>query len=97
MARIVFFWSLIGRPAAAAKKAARCLSRSMGGPRRGECSGAGPVASARAAPGDDLAPALGRHAGTEAVTALAHQIARLKGPLHDLFSAGAGYCLPARR
>jgi hypothetical protein len=31
--------------------------------------------------------ALGRHAGPEAVTALAHQFARLIGPLHDTVSA----------
>ena len=69
----------------------------MGEPRRGASSGAEPLASARAARGNDPAPAFGRHASAEAVAALAHQVARLIGPLHDLFSAGAGYCLPARR
>src|SRR5262245_63722098 len=54
-------------------------------PRR--ASGAEPLASARAARGNHLASAFGRHAGTKAVTALAHQLARLIGPLHGLFSA----------
>jgi hypothetical protein len=40
------------------------------------------LAAARAATGDDLLAVLGRHARTEAVTALAHEAGRLKGPLH---------------
>src|SRR5262249_5518492 len=76
--------------AAAATKSARCLSRSIAtppaAPRRS--SGAEPLASTRAARGDHPAPAFGCHAGTKAVTALAHQLARLIGPLHGLFSAG---------
>src|SRR5262245_22249489 len=55
---------------------------------RGGRSGAEPLASARAARGNHLAAAFGRHPGAEAVAALAHQIARLKGPLHGSFSAG---------
>src|SRR5262249_41240086 len=76
---------------AAARKSARCLSRRIGRrpARRGRRSSAEPLAPARAARGNVLAPALGRHAGTKTVTALAHQIARLIGPLHGLFSAGA--------
>src|SRR4029453_16333750 len=77
-------------PVAAARKSARCLSRSMAPtpfvPRR--ASGAEPLASARTARGNHLASAFGRHAGTKAVTALAHTLARLIGPLHGLFSAG---------
>ena len=51
-------------------------------------SGAEPLAAARAARGDHLAAARGRHAGAKTVTALAHQLARLIGPLHGSFSAG---------
>src|SRR5262249_18277966 len=77
-------------PAAAATKSARCLSRSIAmtpaAPR--PRSGAEPLASARPPRGDDLAAALGRHAGAKTVTALAHQLARLISPLHGSFSAG---------
>jgi hypothetical protein len=45
-------------------------------------SSAEPLAAPRAARRDDLASADGRDAGTEAVTALAHQFARLIGPFH---------------
>ena len=38
-----------------------------------------------AARGQDLAAADGRHPGAEAVTALAHEIARLEGALHRSF------------
>jgi uncharacterized membrane protein YdjX (TVP38/TMEM64 family) len=40
---------------------------------------------------DHLAAALGRHAGTETVTALAHQLARLIGPFHVAVSALCRY------
>src|SRR5712692_4527409 len=77
-------------PVAAARKSARCLSRSMGttptAPR--QTSGTEPLAPVRPALGNDLAAAHGRHAGAKTVTALAHQLARLEGPLHGLFSAG---------
>jgi len=60
------------------------MARAPGGGR----SGAEPLASARAPRGNHLASAFGRHAGAEAVAPLAHQIARLEGPLHGSFSAG---------
>src|SRR5690606_32796198 len=41
-----------------------------------------PLAPERATAIDDLAAVLGRHAGTETVTAGAHKIARLKSTLH---------------
>ena len=52
--------------------------------------GAEPLAPARAPGGDHPAPALGGHAGAETVTALAHQLARLIGPLHGSVSASRG-------
>src|SRR5438132_8355288 len=55
---------------------------------RGTRSGTEPLAPARAARGNDLAAAFGRHAGAKPVTTLAHQLARLIGPLHGSFSAG---------
>ena len=58
----------------------------MGEPRRGGCSGAEPLASARAPRGNDPAPAFGRHAGAEAVPALADELARLIGTLHGIGS-----------
>src|SRR5262249_33438867 len=82
-------------PVAAARKSVRCLSRCMARARRGGRAGAEPLAAARAARGHPLAPRLGREAGAEAVAPLAHQIARLKGPLHGSFSAGIAR--PARR
>ena len=45
-------------------------------------SGGQPLAPARAPRDEHLAAALGGHAGAESVTALAHQLARLIGPLH---------------
>src|SRR5262249_227740 len=77
-------------PVAAARKSARCLSRSMATTPfvPWGASGAEPLASARAARGNHLASAFGRHAGTKAVTAFGPQLARLIGPLHGLFSAG---------
>src|SRR5215470_2953955 len=77
-------------PAATARNSARRLRRSIRQkplPR----SGAQPLASARAPGGHHLAPALGRHAGTETVTALAHQLARLIGPLHGVISAAIAF------
>src|SRR5580704_2228379 len=50
-------------------------------------SGAQTLAAASAAGGEDLAAAGGREAGTEAVTALAHQFAGLICPLHGSISA----------
>src|SRR5262249_29088521 len=47
-----------------------------------------PLAAARAPGGDHLAASLGRHAGAKTMSALAHQLARLVGPLHGWFSAG---------
>ena len=76
-------------PVAAARKSARCLSRSMDdASRAAAASGAEPLASARAARGHHLAAARCRHAGAKTVTAFAHQLARLIGPLHGSFSAG---------
>jgi hypothetical protein len=48
-------------------------------------SRAEPLAPLRAARSDYLAAALGRHAGAEAVAALAHQFARLVGPFHGVY------------
>src|SRR5262249_22685783 len=75
-------------PPAAAKKSARCLSRPIG-TSHWPASGAEPLASMRPALGQHFAPAFGRHARAETVTALAHQLARLIGPLHGCFSAAA--------
>ena len=49
-------------------------------------SGRQTLAALRAAPRDDIAAADRRHAGAETVPALAHELARLIGPLHDTFS-----------
>src|SRR4051812_19687837 len=51
-------------------------------------SSAQALAAARAAGCNHLAAARGGHAGAITVTALAHELARLIGPLHGLFSAG---------
>ena len=78
-------------PVAAATKSARCLSRSMGAPHaayRDMTSGAEPLAALGAPLRDDLAAAFGRHPGAITVTALAHELARLIGPLHGSVSAG---------
>src|SRR4051794_20344399 len=56
-------------------------------PRR-RTSGAEPLASSRAARGHHFAAARCRHACAKTVTAFAHQLARLIGPLHGSFSAG---------
>jgi hypothetical protein len=50
-------------------------------------SGTQTLAAPGAARGKDLAAAGGGEAGTETVTALAHQFARLISPLHGSFSA----------
>src|SRR5262245_53525668 len=73
-------------PLAAARKSARCFNRTMG-IREVMRSGAEPLAAATAPGGNDFAAALGRHAGAETVTALAHELAGLIGPLHGCFSA----------
>jgi hypothetical protein len=49
--------------------------------------GAQSLAAAGAARGHDLLAAFGRHPGAKAVTALAHQFARLIGPFHGVISA----------
>ena len=49
---------------------------------RRECLRGEPLAALRPARGDDLAAALGGHAGAKAVPALADELARLIGPLH---------------
>ena len=71
-------------PVAAARKSARCRSRSMddAGVRR-RLSGAQPLAAARAAGGKHLAATRGLQAVAKAMTALAHQLAGLVGPLHE--------------
>ena len=75
-------------PLAAARKSDRCLNLSTGEPRAGaSVSGAEPLAPAPASRVEDPAATLGRHAGAKSVTALAHQLARLIGPLHGFFSA----------
>src|SRR5579872_2285384 len=76
-------------PLATARKSARCLSRSMNkvSLRRGPALGTQALAATGAARGENLAASGGREAGTEAMAALAHQFARLIGPLHGSFSA----------
>src|SRR3954471_7003586 len=68
-------------PVAAARKSARRFSRSMGPP-RARASGTEALASPRTPRCDDLAAADRGGPGAEAVTALAHQFARLIGPFH---------------
>src|SRR5262249_54493405 len=46
-----------------------------------------PLAAARAASGHNLAATFGRHAGAKTMSALAHQLAGLIGPLHGWVSA----------
>src|SRR5882757_3482255 len=71
-------------PAVAARKSARCLSRCIAGAGRpAPVSGAEPLASARATGGQDLATPGGLEAVAKSVTALAHQLAGLIGPLHE--------------
>jgi hypothetical protein len=71
-------------PEAAARKAERVFRRST---RRLLAQilpqlGGEALTAARPPCGDDLAAAVGRHARTESVTALAHELARLIGPFH---------------
>jgi hypothetical protein len=51
-------------------------------------SGAEPLSPLGTPAGDDLAAAFGGDTGAETVTAFAHKLARLIGPLHGSFSAG---------
>jgi hypothetical protein len=71
--------------AAAARKSALCLNRSMGTTRAALAlaSCAQPLAPACAACRDDFAATGGGHSGAITVTALAHELARLVGPLHE--------------
>jgi hypothetical protein len=55
-------------------------------------SGAQPLATAGAPRRHDSAAALGGHPAAEAVSAFAHELARLIGPLHELISAGRRMC-----
>src|SRR5262249_31317047 len=52
-------------------------------------SGAETLATARPPGGHHPAPAFGRHARAEAVTTLAHKLARLIGPLHGCTPLGS--------
>src|SRR4029078_3672812 len=54
---------------------------------RGCGSGAEPLAATVAPGGNHLAASRGRHAGAKSMTALAHDLAGLIGPLHGCFSA----------
>ena len=63
------------------------LPQSLHGSRKNGASGAQPLTAARTARGHHLASAGGRHACAEPVTALAHELARLVGPLHGMVSA----------
>src|SRR3954452_7253199 len=71
-------------PEEAARKSARCRNRSMETRGRWPPSGAQPLTPLRPAGGNHLAASLSRHAGAEAVAALANELARLIGPLHGL-------------
>src|SRR5580700_10637184 len=69
-------------PAAAARKSVRRLNRSMvAGEMRSRTE---PLAALRPPGRQHPAAALGRHPGAKAVTALAHQFARLVGPFHGI-------------
>jgi len=52
------------------------------------------LAALGATPRNDVTAADGRHAGAEAVPTLAHELARLIGPLHDTFSILASAAAP---
>lgn len=70
------------KPAAAARKSGRRLNRSMvAGEMRSRTE---PLAALRPPGRQHPAAALGRHPGAKAVTALAHQFARLVGPFHGI-------------
>ena len=72
-------------PVVAARKSARCLSRSMSPARwPAPVSGAEPLPSARTPGGQNLAATRGLQAGAKSMTALAHQLAGLIGPLHEI-------------
>src|SRR3984957_11589238 len=74
-------------PAAAARKSVRCLNRSMvaadltADEMRSRTE---PLAALRPPGRQHPAAAFGRHPGAKAVTALAHQFARLVGPFHGI-------------
>src|SRR6185369_5986210 len=71
-------------PPVAARKSARLLSRCIAGAGwPAPVSGAEPLASTRSAGGQDLATPHGLEAVAKAMTALAHQLAGLIGPLHE--------------
>src|SRR3984957_15528394 len=80
------------KPAAAARKSVRRLNRSMVAADMVAAdmtademrSRTEPLAALRAAGRQHPAAALGRHPGAKAVTALAHQFARLVGPFHGI-------------
>src|SRR4029079_12754125 len=75
-------------PAAAARKSARCFNRCRGSPApTALVSGAEALAPTPATGCHDFAAALGGHSGTETVTALAHELARLIRPFHQSLSA----------
>src|SRR5580658_7656698 len=70
------------KPDAAARKSVRRLNRSMvAGEMRSRTE---PLAALRPPGRQHSAAALGRHPGAKAVTALAHQFARLVGPFHGI-------------
>jgi len=76
-------------PRAAARKSARCFSRSIKAAPAAR-SGTQPLAAACASRGDHPAAALGCHAGAKAMPTLAHQPAGLIGPLHEWISGLRG-------
>jgi hypothetical protein len=72
--------------AAAAKKSALCLSRCMEprAPTQGSFLGAQALAPTSTTGSHDFAAAGGGHSGAETVTALAHELARLVRPFHEI-------------
>src|ERR1700683_3511288 len=75
------------KPAAAARKSVRRLNRSMAAADMAADemrSRTEPLAALRAPGRQHPAAALGRHPGAKAVTAFAHQFARLVGPFHGI-------------
>src|SRR6202051_976421 len=71
------------KAAAAARKSVRRVNRSMvAGEMRSRTE---PLAALRPPGRQHSAAAFGRHPGAKAVTALAHQFARLVGPFHGIF------------
>src|SRR5580700_10706838 len=74
-------------PAAAARKSARRVNRSMAADdmaKREKRSRTEPLAALGSPGRQHPAAAFGRHPGAKAVTALAHQFARLVGPFHGI-------------